>query len=232
MGELLEAISQLLGLPATYATAGLILTAGVMLVLADWRLTLLALAVQYLLVGALLSQELLAQVAVVKVLVGGVVCTILYATAVRVNWGAAIELEPPPAEKRRLLPTLPRVIVWEVFPVELPFRLFVILLGLAGAYGLAQGYPLPGLSLPLNLSFYWLTVAGFFLMALCREPYRIGLGLFTLLTGFELFYIMHERSLVVMGLLGAVQLMAALAISYLALIDAMALEESGGEEAP
>ena len=60
-------------MPATYATAGLILTAGVMLVLADWRLALLALAVQYLLVGALLSQELLAQVAVVKVLVGGVV---------------------------------------------------------------------------------------------------------------------------------------------------------------
>ena len=201
-----------------------------MLFLADWRFSLLALAVQYSLVGMLLAQELLAQVALVKVLVGGIICVVLYVTAVRVNWGAAIHLQPGSSWRSQLTPPpAPRIVVWDIFPVGLPFRLFVAFLAFVISYGLSQSYGLPGLTGLLNFAFYWLILCGFLLMAICREPFRVGLGLFTLEAGFELFYTLQERSLVVMGLLGAINIAAALAISYLMVVEAMALEESGRE---
>jgi hypothetical protein len=107
-----------------------------------------------------------------------------------------------------------------------------VLLGLAVAYGLARGYPLPGLTPSINSAFYWLLLTGFLLMAVCREPFRIGLGLFTLGAGFELFYVLHERSLLVMGLQGAINMAAALAISYLMIVEALILEDSGKKELP
>jgi hypothetical protein len=202
-----------------------------MLLLADWRLCLLALAGQYMLMGLLLSQELIPQVAMVKILVGGMVCVVLFVTAIRINWGAAIRIESPSSRRSRLMPPLPpRIIAWDVFPVQLPFRIFTILLGLAVTIGLSRGYPLPGLTSSLNFAFYWLLLMGFLLMAVCREPFRIGLGLFTLGAGFELFYVLHERSLLVMGLLGTINMAAALAISYLMIVEALILEESGKKE--
>jgi hypothetical protein len=233
VAELQEPLLQLLGLPALHAALGLVVAGVVMLLLADWRLCLLALAGQYLLVGLLLSHELLPQVALVKVLVGGMVCVVLYVTAVRISWGAAIRIETSSSRRSRLAPPLPpRIIVWDVFPVGLPFRLFMILLGLAVSYGLSRGYPLPGLTPSLNFAFYWLLLLGFLLMAVCHEPFRVGLGLFTLGAGFELFYVLHERSLLIMGLLGTINLAAALAISYLMIVEALVLEESGKKRTP
>ena len=55
---------------------------------------------------------------------------------------------------------------------------------------------------------------GVFAIALADEPFKGGLGLLTLITGFELFYSSIEQSLAVVGFLGVVNFMIALAISY------------------
>src|SRR3970040_1036169 len=66
---------------------GLILTASALVIFNDWRLSLAALAVQYLLAAALVAQIVVVQVAVVKALVGLLVIGILAYTGREVNFG-------------------------------------------------------------------------------------------------------------------------------------------------
>jgi len=56
---------------------------------------------------------------------------------------------------------------------------------------------------------------GMFNIALADEPLKGGMGLLTVITGFELYYSGVEQSLIVVGLLGVVNFMIALAMSYL-----------------
>jgi hypothetical protein len=56
---------------------------------------------------------------------------------------------------------------------------------------------------------------GMFGIALAGEPLKGGMGLLTVMTGFEMFYSSVEQSLAVVGILGVVNFMIALAIAYL-----------------
>jgi hypothetical protein len=70
---------------------------------------------------------------------------------------------------------------------------------------------------------------GVFAIALADEPFKGGLGLLTVIAGFELFYSSIEQSLAVVGLLGVVNFMIALAISYLTTVHTVAGPVEEGE---
>ena len=65
----------LAGVPAI---AGLLLTAAAIFLTSDWRLSLTALLVQYVLVGLTLTRFVQAELAIVKILVGVLAVSILY----------------------------------------------------------------------------------------------------------------------------------------------------------
>jgi len=52
-------------------------------------------------------------------------------------------------------------------------------------------------------------------LIITEDPLKTGIGLLTILTGFDLFYTTLEHSLLITGLWGAVNLLLSLAISYL-----------------
>jgi uncharacterized MnhB-related membrane protein len=205
MPTLSEVIAKLSFLTAGPAVAGLVVTASLIIVLRDWRVSLAALLAQYLLVGFLLTRLITPEVATVKTLIGALLCPILYLTARRVRRGR---------QRKDEVSTSP--IVWEVFPVGLPFRLLsVILTGLVTA-SLLNSYPLPEVPGDIGFASYWLALIGLLAMILTTDPLKAGLGLLTFMAGFELFYAALESSLSVVGLLGIVNLFMALAIAYLA----------------
>jgi hypothetical protein len=90
---------------------------------------------------------------------------------------------------------------------------------------LGHMFALPGLSSSVNTAVYWLVLAGLVTLILSEDPMKVGLGLFTTLTGFELFYATVERSLLLTGLWGAINLLIALVIGYLIVIKGAKPEE-------
>jgi hypothetical protein len=81
---------------------------------------------------------------------------------------------------------------------------------------LNQTYPLPTIPPDVGLGCYWLILIGLLILMLTEEPLKGGLGLLTLLTGFDLLYAPLENSLVVAWLWAVVNLLLALAIAFLA----------------
>jgi hypothetical protein len=201
-----EVIARLSFLTASPAVAGLVVTASLIIVVRDWRVSLAALLAQYLLVGFLLTRLITPEMATVKTLAGALICPILYLTARRVRWGRQRS-----KDGSSTLPT-----GGEVFPVGLPFRLLaVVLTGLVSS-SLLNRCPLPEMPRDIGFACYWLALIGILAMILTAEPLKAGLGLLTFMVGFELFYAALESGLSVVGFLGIVDLFMALAIAYLA----------------
>ena len=71
-------------------------TAGIIVVIQDWRMSLLALVIQYVIAGFLLTNFVRPELAAIKALVGAMLCLILYMTARRVDWGHQSSPPPPP----------------------------------------------------------------------------------------------------------------------------------------
>jgi hypothetical protein len=71
---------------------------------------------------------------------------------------------------------------------------------------------------------------GLLQIGITEEPLRVGAGLLTLLSGFEIAYSSIEPSLAVVALLAAVHLGIALVVSYLLLVvrDERPIPEGGG----
>ncbi|MBC8253849.1 MAG: hypothetical protein H8E35_07460 [Ardenticatenia bacterium] len=103
-----------------------------------------------------------------------------------------------------------------VFRVNFPFRILAVTLVLMLAVVLNQTYPLPTIPPDVGLGCYWLILIGLLILMLTEEPLKGGLGLLTLLTGFDLLYVPLEHSLVVAWLWAVVNLLLALAIAFLA----------------
>ena len=95
MPTLPDVLAKLSFLTTTPAIVGLIVTASLIVIISDWRFSLGALSVQYVLVGLLLTRLIQPQVAVIKVLIGALVCIILYLTARLVSESS----EAPPSEQ-------------------------------------------------------------------------------------------------------------------------------------
>lgn len=208
MSDFLKALSSV---PSAAVLIGLLITAALLVVLVNWRLLILVLGAQYILAGLLLSRAVPIELAMVKVLVGIMICPVLYITARRARWGHLEDDELEDEKKSRW--------AWLIAP-GLPMRLIIAVTGLVLSLSLALRNPLPItsellVSRDLTIGAFALLLLGLLNMALHENPLKVGLGLLSLLSGFELFYTVIEPTLTLVGLIGLTNLIIALAISYL-----------------
>lgn len=212
MPTLPEIAEQLSNYVTTSATLSVVFTAGVIVVIKDWRASLLAMASQYVIVGLLLMGAIRMELALIKTLVGTLLCLVLYMTARHVDWGRPASPPPPMAEEDE--PVEPPESQWTL-PTELPFRFLAALLVVVAAFGGASAFPLPDVSNAIGLAAFILAALGVLAMGLTDEPLKAGLGLLTFFSAFELFYTVLEPSLIVVGFLGLANFLIALAVAYL-----------------
>jgi hypothetical protein len=194
-------------LPPALLLLGLLVTACLILVGYEWRVEVLALLLQYGLVGILLTKDDALPAAGAIIITGVVVVWILYLSA----HGA-----PLPAQSGR----------------ERLFRLLATAVLAVGVYGIAthlQDPPL-GASPQVLMAAGWLVAMGLLIVALAHDPLRLGLGLCTFQTGIEVAYLAVERSLAVMGLLAAVNWAIALGVGTLLLATQPSQERGEGWE--
>lgn len=212
--ELLTRFDFLRGLPAA---TGILVTAVIIVAVWDWRLNVLALAVQYLAAGLLFVDILDPRLAIIKVLVGLFICLMLYFTARQVNWGYLPE-DVSPAEAGS--PPGGRQMRFGPFRVSanFPLRLFLAVAAVLAVWYLVRQ---PQVGLPavsgeaLNLAILGLIGLGLLGLGLTTEPLKAGLALLMFFTGFELFYNGLEQSVALLAFLAGGNLALALAICYL-----------------
>lgn len=234
MPTLPQILDQLQFISQETALLGLFLTAAIILVGRDWRFLILALLAQYILVGLILSRLMRPDIAVLKVMIGAFICPILFLSARQVTVSRPL-LSPLDEDYsdnrwREFASMLRSFLIGQQSyqrssPTGFVFRLLASLLMILVAVTLSHTFPLPGLSLNVTIAVYWLILAGLLTLTLTEEPMKVGCGLFTVLVGFDLFYTTLERSLLIIGLWGAVNLLIALAISYLIVARGAGLEE-------
>jgi uncharacterized MnhB-related membrane protein len=213
MPTLPEVLAQLSFLTTKAAIVGLVITASLIVLIRDWRLSLAALSVQYVLVGLLLTRLIQPQVALTKVLIGALVCVVLYLTGRLASTG---EEEPASEQEAAEDSDMPlRAIGGGPSLADFAFRLLAALFVGLAVYTLSKRYPLPEVPSDIGLACYWLASLGLLVLMLTEEPLKAGMGLLTLITGFELFYSALERSLSVVGFLGIANFLIALAIAYI-----------------
>ena len=184
--------------------AGLLITAGIIVMARGWFPALLALLAQYALLGAFLGEGLLLPpFAAAKVMAGAAACAIL----VPPGW--------PGGERGRSAIT-PYRLVWGL--------LELVLLGLAllgaglGTQTLAQRTPFPWASQDVSFLIYWLVAAGILAVLANSEPRRAGAGLLTALSGLDVAYVVlaEGESIPVLALVGLLTILVALASASLA----------------
>jgi hypothetical protein len=200
--SLYEVLYQLQFITGELAIVGLLVAGALIVLVRDWRISLLALLGQYLLAGLILSRLILPEIALIKVLIGALICPMLYLAARQAGWGAGRRLLHAPAQNG-------------VLPGGLAFRLLAVTLMALVAMTLSRSYPLPVIPRDVGLGSYWLMLNGLLVLMLSEEPLKAGQGLLTGIIGFELLYASLERSLALVWLWAAVNLLLALAIAYL-----------------
>ncbi|MDX1688521.1 MAG: hypothetical protein R3248_11100 [Candidatus Promineifilaceae bacterium] len=202
----IERLSFLRGLPAAYIV---LLTGLIIAVVWDWRLSLMALMVQYVVATLLFVDVLEPRLAIVKLFVGLFVCLILYFAARQAS--ASQSPEPRTTGKWDERAGRPQ-------RTTLAFRTFLALAVALTALALSgrAGYRLPAVPSHVNLAIYGLVGMGLLLLALTTRPLTAGMGLLMIMTGFELFYNTLEQSTTMLILLAGANLILALTVSYLA----------------
>jgi len=214
MPTLVDLLARVSFLAAMPAVAGILVTAGLLVVSRDWRLNVMALTLQYFFVVLLLTRLIRLEVAAVKGLVGWMVCMVLYLTERRadvIKQSLEAEGTAESGHHRR----------W-VMSARASFCLLAGLLVSVAAYTAALRIPLPEVPTDISLACYLLAGLGLLLIGLSDAPMQVGLGLLTFLSGFDLFYVALEPSLAVAGLLGAVSFLIALATAYLRIAQIVA----------
>ena len=214
--DLLERLDFMRGYPAVYVVMG---TAVLIAIFLDWRLSALALLVQYFASGLLYVDLLDPRLAVVKVIVGLFVSLILFLTAWQVDYGRL-----PPDLTPEEVAHFKQENRWRIGRFSLPGD---IILRLALSLGLLllillftrrSDFMLPGIAPGLetiNLAALALGGLGLLGIATSREPLPAGMNMFVFLTGFELYYSALDQSVATLALLAALNFAIALAVAYL-----------------
>jgi hypothetical protein len=202
--ELMARISFLAAMPAV---GGILITAGLLVVSRDWRANVWALILQYFFVVLLLTRQIRLEVAAVKGLVGWLICIVFYVTERRASMlrqTTAAEETMPSQRWRR----------W-VMSARASFSLLAGILIAVAAYTATLHFPLPEVPIDITLACYLLAGLGLLLVGISESPMQVGIGLLTFISGFDLFYVALEPSLVVAGLFGAISFLIALVTAYL-----------------
>ena len=195
---------ELLALPAVVLVS---LTGIILLVSPDWRVSIAALAFQYIGVFVLVAMSWPLEMAIVKLVTGWMVCAVL----------ALAKAGAPGSPKEEHQGTIFNVL----------FRLLA-----AGLVGLvvASTVPrimvwVPEISIEQLLGGGILIGMGLLHLGLTSSALRVILGLLTVLAGFEILYAAVETSVLVAGLLAAVSLGLALVGAYLLVVPSLAAVE-------
>lgn len=218
-----DIFATLAGIPAM---AGLILTGLTIFLTSDWRLSLTALLVQYVLIGLALTRFIEAEVAILKILVGVLAVAILYLTARRIQ-----QEDSPQASKDSEFRFLGLQVGWAAGPLGLPLRLLALLLVALGMILFFNAYSLVIVSADVTFVAFWLGGMGLLGLVLSSDPLRVAPALLTVLGGFDLIHASLEPSLTIAGFMGTLILMAALAFSYLSAAQTLGIEP-GKESQP
>jgi hypothetical protein len=182
-------------------------TSAAILINRDWRLSLGALAVQYLAAFWLVTRHLPFVMGSAKLISGWMVVAALGMTYLSLS----------NAEEEKQNPNLPRG-QW--------FRLILLLivgLATAGATPRIEA-AIPGLGLPVIAGSLLLMGAGAAHLSATSDTLNVVLSLLTILTGFEIIYAAVESSILVTGLLAVTNLGLGLTGSYLLTAGTVALE--------
>ena len=232
-----ETFALIAGLPAII---GLLLTAAAVFLTSDWRLSLTALLVQYVLVGLTLTRFVEAEVAIVKILVGVLAVSILYLSARRIQ-----DLGEGQETGSDGLQFFGLHLGWRTGPLGLPLRILVLTMVALAAIHFFDAYRslLPildseGSTVLPDIAFVsmWLAAMGLMGLVISGEPLRVAVAVLTILTAFDLVYACVEPSLAIVGFVAALTLMAALAFAYLVTVQGLrskrAREESQAKALP
>ena len=206
---------------------GLVLTSVTIFLTSDWRLSLTGLLVQYVLVGIALARFVQIEVAVIKILVGVLVVPILYLSARQIQ-----QMQDTQETKEKGAWFFGLQVGWGAGPLGLPLRLLALLLMAMAVIRFFDEYRmllpvLPGENptIPTDVAFvtFWLGGIGLIGLVLSGKPLRVAPAILTLLAAFDLIYTALDPGLAVVGFLGALTLLSALAFSYLITIDGLSL---------
>lgn len=219
MTDLFAQLAHMSGLPTVI---GLVITASVIVIVSEWRFELWALLIQYILLGLLHLRMLSPELALIKVLVGLLICPMLYWSA---RWVESERAHKAEVERHQIaqekgevpLPPLP----WPVRPTNWAFRLMVVLLLFIVLYSISNAFPLPFVASDIAPACLWLGMIGLLTLVLTSSPLAAGMGLLTLTAGFELFFDALSPSLMSVGVFAATNLLMGLAVSYLITVDAL-----------
>ncbi|NWF63535.1 MAG: hypothetical protein HXY38_04435 [Chloroflexi bacterium] len=200
----------------TWISAGVaLLTSAAILISRDWRVSLGALALQYLAAFWLVSRHLPFAMSSVKLITGWMVVAILGMTR--------LSLTETEAAKQDAF-----------YPRGIGFRLALMGIVVLAAFGAAPRIEaiIPGLGLPVIAGSFLLIGAGVAHLSVTSDLLRVALGLLTLLSGFEVIYAGVESAILVTGLLAAVNLGLGILGSYLLLASSVPITtpEKRGKE--
>lgn len=191
----------------------ILVTATTILVSRDWRISLGALAVQYLAAFWLVTRHLPFAMGSVKLITGWMVIAIIGMTRLSLT-----NLEQNEQDA--------------FYPRGASFR--VILIGIV-AFVAAGATPrieaaIPGLGLPVIAGGILLIGAGVAHLGVTSDLLRVSLGLLTMLSGFEIIYAAVESAILVTGLLAAVNLGLGVLGSYLLMSGSVPLTSPEEED--
>ncbi len=195
-------IPEVLILPVVILT---FISAAVLIISWDWRISILSLAVQYICVFGLVSLSWPIETAAAKLVAGWMASAVIGIALLNFPGG--------------IINGSPRLIS------DILFRLFALIL--AGLFAFTGGARvvawLPGLTMYQAYGSMILIALGLLHLGLTNHPIRVVLGLLTVLSGFEILYAAVESSILITGLLAIVTLGLAIIGAYL--FTASTLEE-------
>jgi len=192
-----------------------VISATLLVVSRDWRLNVFALAAQYFFLTLLMTQVVRVEMAAVKGLIGWVICLVFYLTEQQVQSMQRAAEEPEDASLEGWFGARLRLWRHEGISSQAAFSFLAAILVGVTIYAGAPALPLPQLPAALSMICYYMAGLGILLLGLSQDPLRVGVGLLTILSGFDLFYVALEPSLVVTGLLGSISFVVALGTAYL-----------------
>ena len=179
---------------APIAVILLILTSTGMLFFRDWRLVLAFFAIQYIGVLILVGNSLPFGLAGIKLVVG---------------WMAAVALGTTQVGQNSLVEEQGQY-------TNRIFRLLAVSLIIILCYSISPKVIiwLPGVSLPVVFGSLVLIATGLLQLGVTIQSFRVIIGLLAILAGFEILYAVVEPSVLVTGLLAAINLGLALVGSF------------------
>jgi phosphotransferase system glucose/maltose/N-acetylglucosamine-specific IIC component len=218
MTTLLAVIDRISFLAAWPSVVGLCVALSLLLVAWQWQVHALGMGLLYFFVALLQTRVIRPEVALVNLLIGLMIAFTLYLT------GRYLTARQQAAERTEEEPVR-RAPTRFALAAGMPLRALILLAVLIAAVAGYQRFPLPQVPTDVGLACELLAIGGLFLMGLSEEPFHAGLGLLTFLAGFGLFFGALESSLVVVGLLGTISFLVALAVTFLAVTHVSQWEE-------